>query len=195
MDRWNSSWARLARSQVEIVVRERRLLNEEEAREIAGDPVLWDLRRACFVSIKKADGSLRGCMGTILPTASSLGKEILSNAVAACSRDPRFAPVSPSELPTLILSVDVLSLPEPVADPSFLDPRRYGVIVSRGGARGVLLPDLEGVDSVEAQLRIACAKAGIGSLQGVLLERFTVERHHPETERCRPPALGLPSPE
>jgi MEMO1 family protein len=129
-----------------------------------------------FVSIKKW-GDLRGCIGTIEPTQMNVGMEIVHNAVAACSRDPRFLPVSDEELAHLTYSVDVLTEPEPVEGPHELDPKRYGVIVERGGRRGLLLPDLEGVDSVEEQVRIAKSKAGIGEDEQVEIYRFEVQRY------------------
>jgi AmmeMemoRadiSam system protein A len=129
------------------------------------------------VSIKTLRGDLRGCIGTILPTQPSLDLEIISNAIAASTRDPRFPPMKASELDDVTLSVDVLSLPEP-ADPSALDPALWGVIVSRGALRGVLLPDLEGVDTVEQQLGIAARKAGIRKIdEAVTIERFRVDRY------------------
>jgi AmmeMemoRadiSam system protein A len=137
----------------------------------------WNVERACFVSIKTLRGALRGCIGTILPTQPSLDCEIIANAVAASTRDPRFPPMTATELDNVTFSVDVLSLPEPVADRSGLDPAVWGVIVTKGWQRGVLLPDLEGVDTVEQQLDIAAQKAGIRSLDGATLERFRVDRY------------------
>ena len=135
-------------------------------------------RAGCFVSLKK-DGQLRGCIGTTGPTKGSLAEEICANAVAAGTRDPRFDPVRPEELPELVYDVDVLGTPEPVADARELDARRFGVIVSAsGGRRGLLLPDLDGVDTVEEQVRIAARKGGIDRTRDrVSLERFEVTRH------------------
>lgn len=132
----------------------------------------------CFVSLKK-DGELRGCIGTILPTKPTLRQEILSNAVAAGAHDPRFSPVSEDELPELVYDVDVLSKPEPIRGPGQLDTKRYGVIVStRDGRRGLLLPDLDGVDTIEQQVRIAARKGGIDlDRDDWQLERFEVVRH------------------
>lgn len=132
-------------------------------------------RAAAFVSIKKG-GSLRGCIGTILPAYKDLAEEISHNALAAGLRDPRFSPVTAAELPDLEYSVDVLGEPESCGRED-LDPRRYGVIVSHKGRRGLLLPDLEGVDTVEEQLRIACQKAGISLHEPYTIERFEVTRH------------------
>ena len=139
---------------------------------------LLSRRAGCFVSLKK-NGQLRGCIGTIAPTRPSLAEEIVANAVSAGLHDPRFSPVTSDELPELVYDVDVLGEPEPVAGREELDPRRYGVIVSApGGRRGLLLPDLDGVDTVDEQLRIAARKGGIAlSEDGVTIERFVVERH------------------
>ena len=145
--------------------------------EVIDDEALWSPRRACFVSIKTLDGDLRGCIGTILPARQSLGEEIIENAISASTRDPRFPPMRSAELSGVTFSVDVLSEPESVADRSSLDARRWGVIVSKGMRRGVLLPDLEGVDTVDEQLDIACRKAGIHDRNGVTMERFSVERY------------------
>jgi AmmeMemoRadiSam system protein A len=129
-----------------------------------------------FVSIKKW-GDLRGCIGTIEATQMNVGMEIVHNAVAACSRDPRFLPVTEEELTHLTYSVDVLTEAELVDDPRDLDPQRFGIIVECGGRRGLLLPDLEGVDSVDEQVRIARSKAGIGDDEPVRLYRFEVQRY------------------
>lgn len=133
-------------------------------------------RAGVFVSIKK-HGSLRGCIGTILPVTGSIAKEILRNAVSAGTEDPRFAPVSKAELEELVYSVDVLSEAEPIQSMDELDPERYGVIISSGRKRGLLLPNLEGVDTVEQQISIAKKKAGIYENESFTMERFEVVRH------------------
>jgi len=132
-------------------------------------------RAGVFVSIKKA-GQLRGCIGTFSPTQETIAKEIIANAIKSASEDPRFPPIDQSELAGMTISVDVLSEPEPCTE-SQLDPSRFGVIVQSGWRKGLLLPDLEGVESVESQLSIAKSKAGITSGEPVQLSRFTVERH------------------
>ena len=141
-----------------------------------GVKALLNERAGAFVSIKK-NGELRGCIGTISAVRDNLAQEIIENAISACSRDPRFEPVAVDELPELTLSVDVLSDAEPVESKTQLDVSRYGVIVSRGYRRGLLLPNLEGVDSVEYQLRIALSKAGIRPDEKYSIERFEVVRH------------------
>lgn len=136
---------------------------------------------ACFVSIHTRDGGLRGCIGTLEPTEATLGEEIARNAFAAAFRDPRFPPVSERELDDLVYSVDVLSPSEP-ATIDDLDPRRYGVIVSAGARRGVLLPDLPTVDDVATQLSIALQKAGISPSEPFSIRRFTVDRYSEDAE-------------
>jgi AmmeMemoRadiSam system protein A len=145
--------------------------------EIDPDASLWNMRRACFVSIKTMSGDLRGCIGTIVPVQLSLDREIVENAISSSTRDPRFPAMIKAELPSVVFSVDVLSEPERIADKDMLDAKRWGVIVSKGMRRGVLLPDLEGVDTVDYQLEIACRKAGISGMDGVTIERFSVERY------------------
>ena len=134
-------------------------------------------RAGAFVSLKK-EGELRGCIGTIEPARGTLAVEIIENAISAASKDPRFRPVDEDELAVLRVSVDILGAPERVAGPGDLDVRRYGVIVRAGGKGGLLLPDLEGIASVEAQLSIARLKGGIGESEPVELYRFVVERYY-----------------
>lgn len=168
------AFVRLARASLEAHVRtgERLRLPDDLPRE------LTSRRAGAFVSLKK-DGRLRGCIGTIAPTRPSLAEEIAANAVSAGCHDPRFPPVTADELPELVYDVDVLGAPEPVADRAQLDPARYGVIVSApDGRRGLLLPDLDGVDTVDEQLRIAARKGGVSLAEpGVRIERFEVVRH------------------
>ena len=133
-------------------------------------------RAGVFVSIHK-DGKLRGCIGTFLPTRECIAKEIISNAVSASTRDPRFDPIGPEELKWLEINVDVLSTPEPIGGKEELDVKRYGVIVSSGSRRGLLLPDLDGVDTVDEQVDIARRKAAIREQDPITLERFEVVRH------------------
>jgi len=133
-------------------------------------------RAGVFVSLKKR-GALRGCIGTFEPTRANVAEEIISNAISSSTRDPRFPPVTPAELDDLEYSVDVLTTPEPVESTADLDPRRYGVIVESGGRKGLLLPDLEGVDSVEHQIEICRSKAGINPDEPVTLYRFEVKRY------------------
>jgi len=165
-------WVQLAWQSVESWVLYRKIMDVPEGLPEA----LMGQRAGAFVSIHK-QGRLRGCIGTIAPTQDSLAGEIILNAVSAASRDPRFDPIRADELKWLEISVDVLGEPEPVASEDALDVKRYGVIVTSGNRRGLLLPDLEGVDTVSRQLAIARQKAGIGPKEKVSLQRFEVIRH------------------
>lgn len=166
------AFVRLARASVEKYVLHRSVLPLPE--DIPAE--LKETQAGAFVSIHE-HGRLRGCIGTFLPTQSCLGKEIIHNAVSACSRDPRFDPITMDELEYLEINVDVLSEPEPIESPDQLDVKRYGVIVTAGSRRGLLLPDLEGVDTVEQQIDIARRKAGISKNEKISLQRFEVVRH------------------
>ena len=139
-------------------------------------PEMKSRRAGVFVSLHRL-GRLRGCIGTILPVTGSIAEEIMRNAVCAATEDPRFPPVEPDELALLEYSVDVLSDPESIESESELDPKKYGVIVESRGRRGLLLPDLDGVDTPEEQIAISKRKAGIGDGERVSLQRFTVTRH------------------
>lgn len=166
------AWVQLAWQSVEHYVRFRKVM------EVPPDTpeVLTQSRAGAFVSIHK-QGRLRGCIGTISPARRSLAEEIIHNAVSAAARDPRFDPIRPEELSLLDIKVDVLGAPEDIVSEAELDVKRYGVIVSRGQRRGLLLPDLEGVDTVEQQVDIARDKAGIAPWEPVTLQRFEVVRH------------------
>ncbi len=133
-------------------------------------------RAGVFVSLKK-HGQLRGCIGTFEPTQPNVAEEIIRNAISSATGDPRFSSVRPGELNELEYSVDVLTSPEPVEDKSLLDPKKYGVIVEAGRRRGLLLPDLEGVDGVDMQIEICRQKAGISPSEPVRLYRFQVRRY------------------
>lgn len=135
-------------------------------------------KAGCFISIHEKSGALRGCIGTIAPTQSDLSAEIIENAISAGTRDPRFAAISEDELPNLVFEVSVLNEPEPISGPELLDVKRYGVIVESGRRRGLLLPDLDGVDSIAQQISIARRKAMIGEHEAVQLWRFEVIKHH-----------------
>jgi len=162
--------ARLAQETVEGYVREGTLPHPAELtpemREKAG----------VFVTLKK-HGQLRGCIGTFEPTQPNVAEEIINNAIGSSTKDPRFLPVTAEELPDLTYSVDVLTEPVPVQSEKELDPGRYGAIVECGGRRGLLLPDLEGVDTVEQQISICRQKAGILPDEPVKLFRFEVKRY------------------
>jgi AmmeMemoRadiSam system protein A len=134
-------------------------------------------RAGAFVSLHK-HGALRGCIGTLEPTQSNVAEEVIQNAISAATRDPRFPPIQVGELDDLEISVDVLLPPEPIESIAELSPTRYGVIVQSAWRKGVLLPDLEGVDTAERQVAIAQRKAGIGPREPMELYRFEVRRYH-----------------
>lgn len=167
-------YVRLARASVEhYILHHKRLPMPQDL-----PSELSERRAGAFVSIHE-HGRLRGCIGTIAAVQDSLAKEIIENAVSASTRDPRFDPIRADELEWLEISVDVLGNPEPISSPRELDVRRYGVIVTKGRKRGLLLPDLDGVDTVEQQIAIAKSKAGIAEWdKDVQLQRFEVVRHH-----------------
>ena len=139
-------------------------------------PEMLHQQAGAFVSIHE-HGRLRGCIGTIAPVTESLAQEIIDNAVSAATRDPRFNPITPDELEWLEISVDVLGEPEEISSRDELDVKRYGVIVTSGSRRGLLLPDLDGVDTVDQQVDIAMRKGGISPRDMYRLERFEVIRH------------------
>lgn len=139
-------------------------------------PVPLNGRAGVFVSFKK-NGELRGCIGTFAPTQPTIAEEIIRNAVSAGTEDPRFWPIELDELPNLEVSVDVLGAPEQIGGVNELDPQKYGVIVRKGRRSGLLLPDLEGVDTTDEQLSIAMQKAGIRPDEEIDLYRFTVTRY------------------
>lgn len=132
-----------------------------------------------FVTIRTTAGDLRGCVGTIRPVEETIAQEIIENAISAATRDPRFPPVSRSELSRLTYGVDILLPPEPVSGPEQLDPTLYGVIIETrdGGRRGLLLPRIDGIETVEQQWRAVHQKAGIPLGAPVRVQRFTVNRY------------------
>ena len=168
----SDEYVRLARKTIETYILEGR------KPAIPADlPAEMKERRAgVFVSIHK-HGQLRGCIGTILPVTECIAREIINNAVSASTEDPRFEAITADELEWLEINVDILGDPEDIDGPDKLDVKRYGVIVTKGYKRGLLLPDLEGVDTVEEQIAIAKRKAGIKADEDVKLQRFEVVRH------------------
>ena len=133
-------------------------------------------KAGAFVSLKRG-GELRGCIGTVEPVRQTLAEEVINNAVSAGLKDPRFQPVNLEELDSLTVSVDVLSPMERINSEAELDPKVYGVLVRSGYRSGLLLPDLEGIDTAAEQVEIARRKAGIAPNEPVELYRFTVTRH------------------
>lgn len=164
---------KLAKDAVELYVREKRVL------PVPDDDLSPEIKKRAGVFVcLKVRGMLRGCIGTFQPAERNVAEETVRNAVSAATCDPRFSSVRAEELPDLEYSVDVLTPPERVSGQEALDPRRYGVIVQAGGRRGLLLPDLEGVNTVEEQVGIAMQKAGIPPGTPVTLSRFEVKRYH-----------------
>jgi AmmeMemoRadiSam system protein A len=169
MTKSSSEIVGLARKAVERYIRQGKIFRP---RKLTAE---MKQRAGVFVSIKKR-GELRGCIGTFMPTRTNVAEEIVANAISSATQDPRFMPVETSELVDLEYSVDILTEPEPVQSTDQLDPRKYGVIVECGYRRGLLLPDLAGVDKVEEQIEICRAKAGISAGEPIRLYRFRVER-------------------
>lgn len=168
-----SPHVKLAAAAIEQYIRHNRVLNVPEDTP----QQLKTSRAGAFVSLHIC-GALRGCIGTIEPACRCLAEEIIENAISASTRDPRFLPVSVDELQDLDISVDVLTEPEPIEGIEQLDPKQYGVIVESGSKRGLLLPDLEGVDTAKEQIDIARRKAAIGYSDPIKLYRFSVVRHN-----------------
>lgn len=166
---------KLAKDAVELHIRERKTLpikTEELSDELKQ-------KAGVFVCLK-IHGALRGCIGTYNPVEPTIAHETVRNAISAATCDPRFQCVNPAELPSISYTVDVLTPPKQVASKSDLDPKRYGVIVHAGGRRGLLLPNLEGVDTVEKQISIAMQKAGLPPGTPLELMRFEVKRYGEE---------------
>jgi AmmeMemoRadiSam system protein A len=163
----------LARRAVETFVLERRVIKPTSTLS----SFLMEQSSACFTTIRTTDGELRGCIGTIEPERNTLAEEIIANAINAATRDPRFQPVSDIELPSLSYSVDVLYPPEPASFDD-LDPSIFGVVVvdSLGVRRGLLLPDIGGIETAGQQVQIAARKAGIAPHETLTLYRFRVKR-------------------
>lgn len=166
------SYVRLARETLEYYIRHDWLMPLPANLP----PEMLEQTAGVFVSIKK-HGSLRGCIGTIMATQENIAMEIMYNAISAGTRDPRFLAVTERELPALVYSVDILTPPIPVGDRAMLDCQKYGVVVIKDNRRGLLLPALEGVDTVAEQIEIACQKAGIDADEDFALEYFEVIRH------------------
>ena len=167
------AYVRLARAVIEEYVRTG--IKKRIPKDLPEE--MYTRRAGVFVSIKKG-GQLRGCIGTIQAVQPSIAEEITENAVSASTKDPRFPPIVPEELEFLTISVDVLGDKERIDSPAQLDVERYGVVVTKGYRRGLLLPNLDGIDTVKEQIRIAKQKAGIGEHEEAELERFEVIRHY-----------------
>jgi AmmeMemoRadiSam system protein A len=162
---------KLARETIEVYIKTGKIISPPSVltEEMKG-------RAGTFVSIKK-HGELRGCIGTLSPTQPNVALEIIQNAISASTKDSRFSPVTSQELNDIDISVDILSEPEMVSSPDKLDTKKYGVIVSKSCRKGLLLPDIEGINTVEEQIYIAKRKAGIPPDEDVELMRFEVKRY------------------
>lgn len=168
-------YTKLAFLTIECLLKEK---NSEALLEFKNESELNE-KQACFVSIHK-NGNLRGCIGTIMPVRASLYEEIIGNSISSASKDSRFSPLTLSELSEIDITVDVLSEPIIINSMDELDIKKYGVIVSDGKyKRGVLLPNLDGVSSVEEQLFIAKSKAGLNNVDNskLTIYRFTSTRY------------------
>ena len=161
----------LAKNTVETYIRKGRTIKPP-------DPLPSDMcgKSGVFVSLKK-HGELRGCIGTYMPSCDCIANEIIQNAISAATKDPRFGAVRESELADIAYSVDVLTCPEAVHNMQELDPKKYGIVVVSGFRRGLLLPDLDGVNTVEEQIKITKMKAGILPHEEVEIFKFTVRRY------------------
>ena len=167
-------YVELAKKTIETYLKERKII--EAPKEL---PEEMQKRAGVFVSIHKKNGQLRGCIGTFLPTKKNIAEEIISNALSAAFRDPRFLPIGKEELPDLEISVDILEPPKKIKKIEELNPKKFGIIVrAPDGRLGLLLPDLEGVETSEEQISIASQKAGINPQKEEFeIWKFKVSRH------------------
>lgn len=167
---------KLARQAIETYLR-----TEKTIFPLSQIPEQFQKKAVVFVSLHK-EGGLKGCAGTYLPTKENIAQEIIENAIIAATQDPRFSPVEVEELENIDISVYILTEPEPVNSLHELDPKRYGLIVSKDWQRALVLPDLEGIDTVDRQLEVAKQKAGLSEvpLDQLSIQRFTV-KHYTET--------------
>ena len=168
----SDEYVKLARKSIEnyILKKEKVSIPNDLSNELLNN------KAGVFVSIHKHD-TLRGCIGTIEPTTSCIAAEIITNAISAATKDPRFLPITEEELKWLEINVDILKEPEPIESKEMLDVKKYGVIVTSGFKRGLLLPNLDGVDTIEEQLSIALKKGNIKPTEQYKIERFEVIRH------------------
>lgn len=167
-------YLQLAKETVETYIKEGRVISPPENLP----KEMLTKKAGVFVSLHLKDGSLRGCIGTFVPTKKNIALEIIANAISSATQDPRFPPVTEKELANLIYSVDILSASKTISKDKLSDPKKYGLIVSsQDGRRGLLLPDLPGVNIIEEQIKICRMKAGINPWEPVNYHIFTVERH------------------
>lgn len=165
-------YVELARKSIESCIKYDKVLE-------APSPLPNDIKEKAGVFVSLHIGKeLRGCIGTFAPTKENIAQEIIANAISASTQDPRFPPVELNEIDDLDISVDVLSPSIKIDNTEELDPKKYGVIVKSGWRRGLLLPDLEGVDTVNQQISICRQKAGISDNEPIELFKFEVKRYH-----------------
>jgi AmmeMemoRadiSam system protein A len=182
LNRTKNAYTRMLENEDEYVSLARNTINQYISKRTKIDvpqdltKELYENKNGVFVSIKK-EGRLRGCIGTISPTKENIAQEIIDNAISASTRDPRFNPIEEHELHDLQISVDILFPPEDITSKNELDVKRYGVIVSSGIKKGLLLPNLDGVDTIDQQISISLEKAGIKPYEDYSLQRFEVVRH------------------
>ena len=166
----------LAKKTVETYIKERKIISPP--RDLPKD--LLEKRAGTFVTIEK-EGKLRGCIGTYLPTKENIAKEIIQNAISAATDDYRFGKIKEEELPFLSYTVYILNPPEQVESIKELNPKKYGIIIRTAETpmrSALLLPDLEGVNTIEEQMDIVCQKGGINPAEDkLIIFRFTVEKH------------------
>jgi len=170
----DDSFIKLARRSVEEYILNNRRISPDDLKNI---PRFMLRDRAGVFVCMECSGELRGCMGTMEPYKENMARELIDNAITCATRDPRFYPLSPEELPYIKFSVDIIKEPEPIESTKEMDPKKYGVIVEAGMKKGLLLPDLEGIGEAERQIEIAKEKGGISPGESVRLYRFEVERH------------------
>jgi len=167
-------YVQLAKETIETYIKTRKIISPP--RDLLKE--MSTRRAGVFVSLHLKDGSLRGCIGTFVPTKKNIALEIMANAISSATQDPRFPPVTEEELPKLTYSVDILSTSKTISKDKLSDPKKYGLIVSvQDGRRGLLLPNLPGVNTIEKQIKICRMKAGINPWEPVNYHIFTVERH------------------
>lgn len=173
-------YCQLARHAVETFIKEGKIITP--SKNLPKE--FFKKRAGAFVSIYKKENNqkkLRGCIGTFLPTQKNLAQEIIKNAIAAATQDWRFLPIKKEELKNLIYSVDILEKPEKVKNIDELDPQKYGIIViSQDGRSGLLLPNLEGINSIQDQILIALQKAGISPTEEFSIFKFKTHRYQEE---------------
>lgn len=169
----NNQIIKLARGAIKAYLETGKIINSPQPL-----PKSFQKKAGVFVSLHLKDESLRGCIGTFLPTQKNLAQEIIKNAIAAVAEDPRFEPLTRKELKNIKVSVDILSPSKLIKNIDDLGPKKYGIIVkSNSGKIGLLLPDIPGIDTPKKQIAIACQKAGILTNEPINLFRFSVKRY------------------